>query len=1380
METVWRITRRLLFLFVTLVVASNTIAFVVLNNSFVHDWFGRQANERFLNQHGLSIGIGTITVNFLETKLVIRDVRLTDATSDKFELLGIESVTLGFDPWNPIVSWIPRSRFLSLEGWSFDTRIQKYLPSMQSEKGSQNFDLNGALESARLLIGQQLELKNGRVKSFYKDQIATDVKIRNVFFKYNSRSIADGITLLLEADKSKFCLSENEECSTSLPFESLSLNLVYAPERDVRFERLDVRGLYGNWIGSGEVSLSSSMDVLDYKIRVQGTADAAPWFKLEGMEGHGRYSANLIIKPETGLSRKSGKKNVRPAVEGKVSWQSVVLGGYDVYSGSADFTFSEKIIRYQNALITTPKGGTIEARGEYSLRDKMPYSNIARLRDLTFTELMTGLGVPANALDFSMTSDALTVSGELNPNPKRGYTLLIYGPVLTKKMSVPGFESSKHKLPECSVNLRLETDSHSMGFEGSSARCNDEKAASTSEFILQKGLIDYDNSLNDFRFTGKSAPPSLISYFLDEEIWGRIDLRASITSSRKKSVLLKSQVQINDGGIFGLAVPRVSGLIEIDANGFRGYELEGWLQEDGQSPNIVANYVSIGFENKALEIEGRFDGRTSDVLSALGREGKRIAPMVEGSAQIQKLKIRGNYRDISNSSIDARLRLKNLVSPALSSQDLQATVLCQNGWCSGSRIYAQDVALGTARITKPKNSDGKSIQALQSRAIIEIDSISNKSISMRADLQSLPFLLNAENGKPFAGKLDLRGNLQGGRKDWELSAVGRMDGLRLGETPLGSVVATASSHSSGPLNIILSGIFDQAQARLVVDHSLEQSTQIYLSLRSLELFKYIPALNRGELRTTGSVTAELSATGPGLKKMISSGADVLDEFMGRGQVSKMWVQVASEGFALTDPVSLQLEQGELNYSPAILKGAAGEIRTSGNFSLAESQLAARLEGQIDVSMAPNLTSAVTQANGNILVSGQLNVNPEGTRFRGDAKLENVSLAGKYFSPPINALNGKLIFQDSRIEIPSLTAAKGNGQIEVVGAIDIQPDDELPVSEQEPSIALRANIRSAQFRWPQDIFETVETSMDGQIELVGRGRPYLVNGDLRISKGRAYKDATCQELLRVGSSSSSEASIANQAKPLAQLNLGLEADNSFTLQTSCIRGRVSAALKITGSETEPVVTGQIRLDNGQLNLLKTRFEVTRADAIFDNLIRIEPRLDAQMVAKIERYNIFVGAEGPLSRPRLNIWSDPSTGPDGMPLSRPTLIRMISTNRGPGETTQTAVTQALANGVVGFFDDPLSQAVSRITRGFVDRFELQPILESGQSSWRARVSRELGEKFNLGLDFEPNSQSLTGEIFINESVNVLGGFDRRSTQIGTYSELKGGFRFQFGGK
>jgi hypothetical protein len=555
---------------------------------------------------------------------------------------------------------------------------------------------------------------------------------------------------------------------------------------------------------------------------------------------------------------------------------------------------------------------------------------------------------------------------------------------------------------------------------------------------------------------------------------------------------------------------------------------------------------------------------------------------------------------------------------------------------------------------------------------------------------------------------------------------------------------------------------------------------MYLGLRSLELFKYIEALNKGDLRTTGAITAELTAEGGGLKSLLKNWRSSLVNFAGQGNVSKARIQFGSEAFLTENLVPLQLRGGTLSLAPVLMKGSTGSLRLSGSYSLVDTAVAASLDGELDAALATSFSNLITQASGNVNFRGQLSMDSEESKLSGEARLDNVFLAGKYFSPPLSAMNGRLVLRGSKIEIPSLTASKGNGQVDLVGTIDLQPDPDQVLGEQLPALALRANMKGAQFRWPQSFFETVETNLDGQLELSGEQRPYLLSGDLRLTKGRAYRDATCQELWRTGSSGNADASISKPAKPIASMNIGIEADNSFTLQTSCIRGRVSAALRVAGTDVDPMISGQVRLDNGQLSLLKTRFEVTRADASFDNLTRIEPRLDAQMVAKIERYSVFVGAEGPLSRPRLNIWSDPSTGPDGMPLSRPTLIRMISTNRGPGETTQTAVTQALANGVVGFFDDPLSQAVSRITRGFVDRFELQPIVEAGQSSLRARVSRDLGEKFNLGLDFEPNSQSLTGELIINESVNVLGGFDRRSSQIGTYSELKGGFRFQFGGK
>jgi hypothetical protein len=1163
-----------------------------------------------------------------------------------------------------------------------------------------------------------------------------------------------------------------------VPLEGASFSASLFPEKNVVVERAEVRGNYGSWRVSGDLGWNSSLQFTDYRMNVVGESDAEPWFKLVHLEGGGRYTANLRIVPD----RKNidETKRFQPRIDGQLTWKDLKISGYDAYTATADVSYSDSRITYQNANIVTPTGAKLEAWGEYSLQENMPYSNFTRMVNMPFKELMAGLRVPTDALNFTMNSSMLEVSGEIHPEKNRGFVLVAKGDIRATGFVVPGFEDNRYRLPNCQIALRLETDSHAMTFSGSDLYCLDEDGEPTVTFDLQKGLIDYNKSTNDFRFTGLNVPAEVISYFVGHDMAGGLNLRASITSSKNKPVLFRSEVQANAGEIYNLNVPRISGVIEIDSTGFRGSGLEAWLEDERESPNIIANQVKIGFGSKILEIDGRFDGSVEQLFSILDQDSDRFDKNVSGDAQISRLRIRGSIRDFFNSTIDLRMRFKNLKSSTLNARDLQASLTCQQGWCSGSRIYGQEVSLGEYPKQRQKNADLRPAGLTESKLILEIDSVSSKSVAMRTDVQSVPFTLTPEDGKPVVGKLDLRGHLQGGWRDWEMSLTGRIDGLSFDGRPLGGIFATASSYAGGPLNIVISGLFDQIQGRVVFDHGLEKSSQVYLGLRSFELFKYISSLNKGDLRTSGAVSAELTAEGGGLKSLIKNWRAGVAGFQGRGRVSKMRVQFGSEGFLMNESSALQLSRGTLAMAPLTLKGTTGELRMSGSYSLVDTAVAASLDGQLDASLATNFTNLVSQSSGSVNFRGQLSMDAEETQLNGDARLDNVFLSGKYFSPPISAMNGRMVLRGSKIEIPSLTATKGNGQVDLVGTIDLQPDPEVAIGDQMPSLALRANMKAAQFRWPQNFFETVETNLDGQLELSGPSRPYLLSGDLRLTKGRAYRDATCQELWRTGSSGNAEASISAPSKPLATMNIAIESDNSFTLQTSCIRGRVSAALRIAGTDVDPLVSGQIRLDNGQLSLLKTRFEVTRADASFDNLTRIEPRLDAQMVAKIERYSVFVGAEGPLSRPRLNIWSDPSTGPDGMPLSRPTLIRMISTNRGPGETTQTAVTQALANGVVGFFDDPLSQAVSRITRGFVDRFELQPIVESGQSSLRARVSRDLGEKFNLGLDFEPNSQSLTGELIINESVNVLGGFDRRSSQIGTYSELKGGFRFQFGGK
>jgi hypothetical protein len=1377
MEQLWRTLRRLIFLFVTIFISANAIAYLILNNSFVHDWFRKQANS-YLQEYGVEATIGPIALNFLETKLTISGIKIEEKEGEKKTLAEIEGFVIGFDPWTLSSNWMPALKFVAVDGWSLDLGLTG---RFKSDANTQRvpFKIKDLVSGARAYFGRQIELKNGRVFEEKNKSIRNELKVNNVFAKIEEAGSTRGLTIIADLGRSSICLDEADPCSRQIQVESLEVNTEMNTEGTARIERLDVRSNLGNWLLSGQVQFGDNLAVSNYNLKIEGESNATPWFALTGLEGRGRFRANVFLNPEGTVDSKNKLSSLLPAIHGQMAWNQLNLAGYDVYSGTADVQYADLKINYKNALITTPDGAQIEGSGEYNLRDNMPYYNTLRVRQWTFMELMAGLKTPTKVINFQMDTRQLLVSGLMRAPGDKGFTLVISGLVATTKMIVPQFEPNKYRLQDCEVNLKIDSDSKHMSFAGSSAQCVQDDLDRQTEISLAKGLIEYGKSKNDFRFHVQSAPASVVSYFVNEPISGQTNFSGSIEASAVKPVVFKADVQLNDGTVFGLSVPRVAAQIALDNNGFTAHHAEAWLQGDEQKPSVIAQQIFIGFGSKKIAADAKFDGQLEDFLRIFGEGGRRLSKSTRGQLTVSNFQMQGNLRDLSRSDFQLSLAVRNLSHPELSATDVKANFFCQQGWCSGSRVYIQNpaIGIGSSGMLARKNGGGPDLP--NSKAIFEIESISQKSLSARTEVQSLPFQFKNEKGDIVSGFVDLRGSMQGGLKDWELSSSGRIDQLKWGNTPLGSVALSASSHGGGPLNVTASGLYDQVQARIILDHAFERSTQIFMSLRSFEIFKYIPALNKNSnaVRLSGEVSSDLSIEAPGLKRIVEKGEEIVPLVEGAGQISRLRFQIGKSNFNLSAPVRISLSEGVLSSSRLLVAGPSGSIRTQGRYELDTGYYTNILEAKLESEILSQVTDLISHSSGSIIVNGEIEKSEEGTNLRGEARMENVSIGGKYFVPPIVGMNGRLVFDDSRIEIPSLTGAKGNGQIDLVGTIDLASEGDRLAGE--PSLALRANLRSAQFRWPQELFETVETTLDGQVEITGSGRPYGLNGDLRITKGRAYRDATCQDFIRSGSSSS-ESSLAKTTNPNVNLNIAIEADNSFTVQSNCIRGRLSSAVRLSGSDVEPILAGQVRLDNGVLNLLKTRFEVTRAEAVFDNIVKIEPKLDAQMVAKIDKYNVFVGAEGPLSKPRLNIWSDPSTGPDGNPLTRPALIRMISTGRGPGETTQTAVTQAIANQVVGLFDDPLSQAVSKITRGFVDRFELQPILDGGQSSWRARASRDLGEKFNLGLDYEPSRQSLTGTIFINESVNMVGGFDRRSTQIGSYSEISGGLKFQFGGK
>lgn len=1377
METLWRLMRRLAFLLVALVVAANTIAFVILNNNVVHDWVRDEINEGIAQDYGLNVGIGMISLNVLESTVHVENLSVHTINSPDVELARIQEMTVGFELFTSVKSLFPKPRFLRISDWQVDLALLGAIKIKKSESEGVPMEPEALLSALKEYVGPQIEIRAGRVTDTRIEALLETLNVDNVFMRIAENSDFQDVSVIAELGETVLCIRRGEACFEKSKIEDFKTNVVFKSRSNIRFEQASIAGDFGQWTASGEVQLNEKNQSGGYTFRIQGDARAAPWFSLAGLAGHGNFGANLRVVSQDLSEGNTESVLQSPLVEGRVNWRDLKLSGFDVYTGSSDVSYANRLLTYKNAKIVTPQAALIEAYGSYSFENTKKYENYAKLRDFPFMELMQGLRVPTDAIDFKMNTDNLIVRGEISPDGNKGYTLIAEGPIQTSRILSPAFETGRRRLPDCLVNLLLDTNRERMTFAGSGLSCTDALSGAIMPIELQLGRIDYLKSTTDFKFTAANAPASIVSYFVDQDLTGTLGFRARISSTPATRTNFTADIQVNNGRVFDLDYSRLSTRLYLDGSKIQCTQTEGWFNSESQTPNVVLDDFKFFFKQKKLDVVGRFDGELSDFFAAAGKSGGDIARDLSGRLNIKTIKFNGQLDDLAKAEVDLLASAKNVAHPSMNARTIDLRVFCQFGLCSESRVFAQDIGVGQARAVNPLKNNSRLSGLLSSSAIVEVESFTGKSVSMRAALVSVPFSLKSSTTERVSGSLDLNTAVQGGWSNWELFLRSRIDSFTVGKNELGAVSITGSSVDAGPLSIIVAGINDQVQGRLVFDHDLSQSTQAYLSLRSFDLFKYIQFDDSIHLNPSAVFSGDISVSGSGLRSLVGNFSKTIKNVRGTGEIYALRGQLGGDSFSLRKPSIINLASGELSYSPLLLEGNNLKVKSTGVFSFPKGEYSGRVSVAAGASLLAGLTPHISQADGELEFDAELRLREGASKVSGQGVFNSVTLAGRYLTPPITGINGRIVLQDSKIEIPTLSGTKGNGQVELVGTIEL---GHFGDQNALPSVAIRTNIKSAQFRIPQELFETVEATVDGQLELVGTGRPFLLNGDLRLLKGRAFRDATCQELINSAGVSSGDRAVSEPQNPALQLNLSLDADNSMTLQTTCLRGRISAGLKLTGDELAPVLAGQIRLENGQLSLLKTRFDVTRADALFDNLVRTEPRLEAQMVARIDKYSVFVGADGPLSRPRLNIWSDPSTGPDGTPLTRATLIRMISTNRGPGDTTQTAVTQAIANGVVGLFDDPLSQAVSKITRGFVDRFELQPILDAGQSTWKARVSRELGEKFNLGLDWEPNSQSLTGEIFINESVNVLGGFDRRSSQIGSYSELKGGFRFQFGGK
>jgi hypothetical protein len=961
-----------------------------------------------------------------------------------------------------------------------------------------------------------------------------------------------------------------------------------------------------------------------------------------------------------------------------------------------------------------------------------------------------------------------------------------------------------------------------LNFDGSQMGCG----KATANILVPSGRVAFQGGKVDFKVNAKEFDLKPVSYFARLPVEGVADLSGRIISE-PKGVVFESSAQGKNLVFFEVGPATFGTQIRIDDDGLvlSGVSLrpENNLAQDLR---LSSRRVFISFSDRvpsSFHLAGQGDLKRIRHLAP----GVPSLMWFAGDAQHLDLTWDMDLSTAEVSALDGLVRVDDFRVGPLSGRQLSAQFACARFLCSKSQIVLHQPRWGESEVSQRVPSN-------PARLALNLEDISPKSFAASLDVVGLSFGRDAPPGgsNDVSDAQETKDSLS---DDWNgvWNASLRLAGpfthgvpgvsgqIRLRDvtrqgSQLGSLVvqvATTGGHGRGEVQqaqvetrkvtMAFDGAFEQVSGELsfLMDPSAPMTG--FVNLKSFDVMPFFSRSRaKHNLYSEVSGRVDLNSPSPLLK-----GAFVTEAWQNgvraRARLTRTLWSAGGVRAEVSSPLNIVWQGKQLTIDAFEVRSAGaptlehtkpetsaqqvgGSTRLNGQvrYDTASGQGLAKIAGRLDLALLQGILPMVETFRGHLDMDALIRIQGGIPAMKGTLALAAQQLSIHGLEPAFEGLSGRAELTDDRIEITSLTGNKGQGQFEILGSVRL-PFKES--SEGQWGLGLRARLTRLQSRLAAPVFRSVDATVSGSLELSGESQPYALSGQIVVDRLRAFRDLDCDGVIEALPKGSSER-LRSESHPWFSLNILFEAQETIQVLTQCVRSNISSRLRLTGSEWAPRFAGSLTAESGLVQVLKARFSIQKADIIFDSPIAFDPRLDIQLVAPVENYQVFLNIDGYSSAPRTSFWSDPSTTPWGAPVGQAEILRMVATGRAPrADSAQgNVLASQVANYVYGStaLDESLSKALARITAGLVDTVQLQPFIEDGQTAWKATLSRSLGDRFNLGLDVEQspiaNNQSLTGTLHLNQSVNILGGFDRKSSPVESYYELSGGFRFLFGGK
>ena len=1394
--------KRIIIFFTVSFVSLNVVIFFVLNSQTVQHAIVEYININYFNKQKLELGLGSLSLNFLNGSLNLNEVSIKekDKKSElgKIFFLNLNQLTVSFDIISSYVKQSPVIRKVILRGGvlsvPYDSaghlELPEFLNSKNKIEDNKPVDIPSLLNENINKIpfeieGINLVLNLGtEIQTNHQKVSISHLEIKKEKDQKGLPAIKANLVI---TDTSILFPWQTQKISISL----LNIDALVSADGSVFVHNLELKSNLANLITDVRGIISSKIKESSYIANIKFLdVSAKDVFELLEMESSGR-----AIISGTVVSGKFITDD--PIFNGRVKWHDFTLKQFDIYSGEADLYFKDRTINYSNAIITTLKNGLIHASGKFQLYDKFYFENNADIQRFSFSELLKGLGVAFTPVDFNISSKNMLVSGYImSPRQDKVFELFAKGLGKASDLTVTSFQDQKGRepIPDLDFNLDLTASVLGLTITNTKAIATQNKVPDLGTIFIKKGYIDFTPKVGvavDVKLLGNNVNLSSLSYFLKFPTSGIGDMNGELTvKAGSTDVIFNAEAHAKDGEIFGIKFNDFVGKIGLTPNYVWAKDsiIELSNKDKNKFSTIYLKELNVAYSDLKSKIVAYSDVGEMDVFSY--SISHWLSPQfMNTSGKIQKIFVDMNGLLLHPSTWDLRAnsRINNLRVLNGEVKETNIDLNCINGVCSKSLLSFTDIT---------SKDETLSDTNVVSYALFELLRFSFDDSVFRAKISKFPLnLFSIDTDNKLSGYLNSNIQLSG---KWK-NLVGFVDvhgyDVNYNSINIGDFSLNAYPTDQKQMKFDLKSFSNQVSISYLTPQNFEGKSYLNIDLLDFDATSFISDEVRAQNNLFSQISAKIRMSGESpLTPNIQN--DWYRLWSGTGVIESGSLQYGRMIFDLSNNNQLSFDGNELKMGALSFNGQLGTIEIGKSFiNFSNTMVSTSISIDANLSKLDQINDFFGPSDGSVLGKFTLEGSWKEPKTNGNISIDANTLSLRNYQPAFTNLNGSLTFNGNNLELRGFNAEKGDGTISGAGSIDFA--SLFKDKPEPPEMSFKFSARNADLRLQIPIFQIADTNFDADISFLGNGRPYLISGDINLKKLRLFKDINCNEIAnQVISQNAGSNQQFTALNPFADLKLNIQAISSIVIQSQCVRGRFSTSpnIMVTGDTTNPILVGTISTDSANLFLLKSRFEIKRADFNFIELQKYDPNVDIQMESRVSSYTISANMNGKFSRARLDLSINPPNLPNGDRSTQADIISIISTGQIPAQSSSANLLSA-STSVFSFFGGGvadlgfLNNTLSTVTGGLVDNVNVVPTSQNGQLSWRATVSRSLSDRLNLGVSYQGSSgdvgasQAAYATFLLNDTISLFSSFSSSTptaTQIQTTNEFTGGLRFRFGGQ